>query len=156
MDPISEQGLADPSLHHGCSTDSTGDWTVIGKKNKNKKNQEKHDNNDTYVQRDEEVPTKMDITDTIVTNKGSPPYEDKENPFSYLHDDEDNSETMNEENNIKEQELPPPKKLKTDKSEENWNDICDEFTKMPPPRICLLSTRKEGISMPHQGWRSDL
>ena len=44
MDPISEQGLADPSLHHGCSTDSTGDWTVIGKKNNLNKNKNKNFN----------------------------------------------------------------------------------------------------------------
>ena len=74
MDPISEQGLADPSLHHGCSTDSTGDWTMIGKKNNLNKNKNKNFNNDnTHVQRDEQVPDKMDGNDTIDMNKGSPP-----------------------------------------------------------------------------------
>ena len=70
MDPFSEQGLAAPSLYHGCSTDSKSDWTEVGKK-KNSTGNDKITSTDNLDAPDDDTtensePKKMEGT-------GSPP-----------------------------------------------------------------------------------
>ena len=127
MDPFSEQGLAAPSLYHGCSTDSNGDWTVVGKNNKPAKVEGKTGTVKSDAPCDEDSNKKFE-------NQGSPPYKDSKNPFGYLHDDEDEQDPDEVTKNTKPEEMPPPrKKMKVDIIEEDWHQVCDEFKMMPAP-----------------------
>ena len=130
MDPVSEQGLAAPSLYHGCSTDSNSDWNVVGKNNKPVKSTNDITTEETNVPREENSDKK---NPKMMKGTGSPPYRDDENPFGQLHDDAD-EENPDEETEEKDMKVPPPrKKMKIENQEEDWNQVCNEFQNMAAP-----------------------
>ena len=136
MDPFSEQGLAAPSLYHGCSTDSKSDWTVVGKKNKPVTTEGKNST--------EEIIAPCDEEDKKMESKGSPPFKDEKNPFGHLHDDEDDElpDETTEEIETK-QMLPPRKKMKVEIRDEDWHQVCEEFQKMPAPEYSNSSQPRQ-------------
>ena len=79
MDPNSEQGLAAPSLQHGCSTvDVCDDWIEVSGKKKHKIDKVLSDS--FHVD---------DSNKTDKTDQGSPPFHDKNNIFGILDDNSD-------------------------------------------------------------------
>ena len=100
MDPFSEQGLAAPSLYHGCSTDSNSDWNVVGKNDKPVKSTNDTPTEETNVPREENSDKK---NPKMMEGTGFPPYCDDENPFGQLHDDadEENPDEETEEKDMK-------------------------------------------------------
>jgi len=155
MDPVSEQGLATPSLHHGCSTvDSESGWITVKSRKKNDKNET---STTAPVERtrntQDDSPDKMN--DTKMTEKGYPPYEDKNNMFADLFDEnEDDEDTTlntvssnkmieNDDDNYP-QEQPPQKKMKKEEpGEEDFFEVCDEMAKLPAVEYaCSASTKR--------------
>ena len=157
MDPASEQGLATPSLHHGCSTvDSESGWTIV--KN-NKKNYKNKVSTSAPVQRTSksEIDSSGKMNETESTKKGSPPYKDKNNMFAELQDnteadDDDSTNTKSTvkmdtlKNNNHAQIEPPKKKMKKEEpAEEDFFDVCDEMAKLPPVEYACSASSKRVV-----------
>ena len=129
MDPVSEKGLATPSLHHGCSTvDGESGWILV--ENKRKKSTVDTIDDSRKVRANVEVndpDTEMEDMEPVKKKmKESPPFDDEENYYVHLHDGEEEEEeveeTMNENDEFMHKNItnntPPLKKRKTNKNKE--------------------------------------
>ena len=163
MDPVSDKGLATPSLHHGCSTvDSESGWILVeSKKDKStvdtkentRKVRENKNANDSDAEMEDMEPVKKKM-------KGSPPYDDDSNYYVHLHDGEEEEE---EEENTFEENMKdidnfmdskaastrPLKKRKTNKNEEkeeeDFDTVCNEMASLPAVEYAYSCDNKRVI-----------
>ena len=116
MDPFSEQGLAAPSLQHGCSTvdDSTG-WTEVAQKKRK-----------TKVDKELIV---LDLSDSSnkesSMDQGSPPFHDKNNRFGILDDDSTPEHEEESQYDTVSYGKNPNKKIKLTKNKKNTGNDAD-------------------------------
>ena len=146
MDPVSETGLATPSLHHGCSTAiRENDWVEVTSKSggNKKKTKDKNDKKKSYAEAakaSEAAP--MESVPSIL---GCPPIAEVKkncNQYSSLsYDEEDEEEPMDNEVEVVQQHLssavntpkePKKKKLKTGK-DDDFFATCKYYAELPPP-----------------------
>ena len=120
MDPNSEQGLATPSLQHGCSTvDVCDDWIEVSGKKKHKIDKVL---SDSFHVDDSNKTDKMD--------QGSPPFYDKNNIFGILDDDSDpdsGQDILLNREHKEPHDNKPKKKIKLEKNKMSTDDEDDDF-----------------------------